>query len=373
MNSEVDDGRGGSSVEDLPDCHASSSSPEYSPFPMYDSGPPDPEEKVDVPYEGHVNEEEELRGGAEEDEAPLPPEAIAASFEEHRDEKDRHVEDGDEEAPCPPESIAASHEVIDGIDQEAKKKSSVFIEDGTAPRVPDERIAFACETEENISIIQDIGRLHEINNDETPATMNDLEVPLDPSLFSYDHSHYTATNVQDGALSIAPTHQGDNGVGLATGRQGRMEIQSLTTEELVSPPRLHADPNNQSLPLLEATLVQDVPNEPIYIYINTNLREDGTVYDAIPVRHGWLRNNKAAALVSVSLAIAAIITGITMNEVNKNGSMNTVSEMIDGIQTARPVQFFVHTSWYLMLSRHCKRSPFSVCAQHSALHLEATW
>jgi hypothetical protein len=90
-------------------------------------------ERITAPFEGHGNEEE-LLGEGEDDSAPRPPEMIAASFEEelgkpkiigddigapdpnangqaNEEELLEEVEDDDDEgAPIPPEMVAASFE-----------------------------------------------------------------------------------------------------------------------------------------------------------------------------------------------------------------------------------------------------------------------
>jgi hypothetical protein len=118
---------------------------------------------------------------------------------------------------------------------------------------------------------------------------------------------------------------------LAGSDQGHEEIPFLTTEELMSPPWPHYDRNNQSLPLLEATLVQDVPEEPIYIYINTNSQEP--FYDAFPLSdpqdndaHGLLRKNNRLIMIGLVLvAMAAIISAVVPQPLSGT-VMNNVSE-----------------------------------------------
>ncbi len=99
----------------------------------------------------------------------------------------------------------------------------------------------------------------------------------------------------------------------------------------MSPPWPHYDRNNQSLPLLEATLVQDVPEEPIYIYINTNSQEP--FYDAFPLSdpqdndaHGLLRKNNRLIMIGLVLvAMAAIISAVVPQPLSGT-VMNNVSE-----------------------------------------------
>ena len=71
-------------------------------------------------------------------------------------------------------------------------------------------------------------------------------------------------------------------------------MTTRTTEESMSPPWLNFDRSHQLLPLLEATLVQDVPNEPVYEAFPMPAPE---VNDA----HGWLR---------ISLKLRVVILGV---------------------------------------------------------------
>jgi hypothetical protein len=263
----------------------------------------DPEGQIALPFEGHVHEEI-TQWEAEDDLAPPPPEMVAASYEEYGYEEEKREEGEEDEAPGPPELIAASNEAIENADQEAKKKSPEIFEDVNNPQVPGEGVAPVHETEVNINSAQDIiGSLHEVfDNDVTPATMENREGLMDPSSSS-DQQHPTASNAQVGAFSISPTPQGGDRPILAGSDQGHIEVPILTTEELMSPSRPNFDPNNQSLPLLEGTLVQDVPQEPVYIYINTISQEP--VYDAFPVRN--TRKWKVVMLGLVLVASAAII------------------------------------------------------------------
>ncbi len=153
--------------------------------------------------------------------------------------------------------------------------------------------------------------MHEINADETQVTINnDRERRHDPSLLS-DHQHIPVTNVQDGTFSVDPTSQGDNDASLAASSQGHAELQNLPTEELMSsPPRLYVDPYNQSLPLLEGTLVQDLPNEPVY----KAYRVSDTRNDDVP---GWLRKNYKVVISGLVFVATALI--ITMVVVTRGG------------------------------------------------------
>jgi hypothetical protein len=264
------------------------------------------------------------RGEAEDDdEAPRPPEMIAAYFERKSYEEEKREEgDDDEEASRPPAMIASSCEHTDNVDQEAKRIFLALIQDDAVavPQVPEERVPSSHEVEENTrGIMQDIDRLDEIDNNQTPGNATNRVVGHHDTSLLLNQLHYTAINVQDGTFSVSPTHQSGNNSSLVPSSQDPMSIG--TNQELIAPPRSgYTDTNNQSLPLLEATLVEDV-------------------YDAFPVRHSWLRNNYKAVILGTVLvaiaAIAAVITSFQMQRGPDNSpSTTTVSEIIDEILAA---------------------------------------
>jgi hypothetical protein len=247
---------------------------------------------VAASFKGHGYEEEKQEE-AEDDLAPPPPKMVAALFEWHAYGKEKREEGEEDEAPGPPELIVVSYKAIDNTDQEVKKKSPESIEEGVDPQVPQEQIASVHEAEVNINSLQDIiGSLHEIcSNNGTPVTMDHRESLLDPSSLS-DQQHPTASNIQVGASSNTPTPQDGDRPSLVGNDQGHVDVPILTAEESMSRARPNFDPNNQSLPLLEATHVEDVPYKPAYIYINTNSQEP--VCNAFPLSdtqdngmHGW--------------------------------------------------------------------------------------
>ena len=318
-----------------------------------DDEAPRPPDMVAASFEaGCGHEEEKGEGEGEDDGAPLPPDFIASSFEEHISYEEEEKREGgrggnEDEAPRPPSMIAAALcEEIDTADQEAtkKRKPRRLIEDGDDPQaVPEERTASAQEAEENIACMQDFvnnNLMREIddvfNNDGTPAMTNtgNRGRLLDPSS-SPNQPPSTASNVRVGAISITPTPQrGDgrslgfaaNDQGFAANDQGHVGMTIRSTEESMSPPRPSFDRSHQSVPLIEATLVQDVPQEPVYIYINTNSGEE-TVYDAFPMSdtqnndvHGWSRISFKFRIIMLGLvlvAMAAIIGVAVMIAGNK--------------------------------------------------------
>jgi hypothetical protein len=258
---------------------------------------------------------------------------VAALFEGHGYKEEKQEEGEEDEAPGHPELIAASYKAIDNANQEAKKKSPQSIEEGVDPQVPQEQIASTNEAEGFINSMQNVfNLLHEVfDNDGTPSNTENQESLLDPSSSS-DQQHPTAFNVQVSAFAITPTPQAGDQPSLAGSDQGHVEIPILTTEESMSPPQPHYDCNNQSLPLLEATLVQDIPEEPIYIYMNTNSQEP--VYNAFPLsdtdndEHGLLRKNTRLIIIGLVLVgIAAIISAVVPLPLSGT-VMNNVSEKI---------------------------------------------
>jgi hypothetical protein len=273
-----------------------------------DEAPPPPEamaasfeDDVDKPelideYNGAPDRDEELpRWETEGDEAPPLPEMIAAAFEKRRDEEEKREECDDDDAPCPPELMAASYEAMDSVDREVKMNTPDLMEH-------DRRIALVhYEAEANFSIVQEIGYLDERNTCELPATVNNAQVLPVSSLLS---EQYRNINVENGLSSVPPTTQGGYNASLAASSQGQLEIPIGTNQDLVSRPRLYVDPNNQSLPLLEATLVEDKPDEPVYDAFPLS----DTQHDVVP---GWLQKNHMAVILGLVLvAIAAIVTVI---------------------------------------------------------------
>ena len=96
-----------------------------------------------------------------------------------------------------------------------------------------------------------------------------------------------------------------------------MELTIDHTPELLLPPRPNLYPSGQSVPLLEATCVDD------------------EVYDAVRVSddHGWSRRTQKymmLGLVSIGFLATAAITGVTVV------SMGSQNEGSNGIDTPRP-------------------------------------
>ena len=94
-----------------------------------------------------------------------------------------------------------------------------------------------------------------VDNKGTPVSTE-----LQPSLTSND---------QVGVLSMTPTPQR----GFNTNLPDHVRMTIYPTPQLMSESRPSFDPSHQSLPLLEATLVQDVPEEPVYDAIPINSRQ----------------------------------------------------------------------------------------------------
>ena len=88
------------------------------------------------------------------------------------------------------------------------------------------------------------------------------------------------------------------------------------TPQLTSGSRPSFDPSHQSLPLLEATLVQDVPEEPVYDAIPMDSAQDNYA-------HGWsTRARKYRYIISglVFSAAASIIAVVVVASFQERGS-----------------------------------------------------
>jgi hypothetical protein len=281
----------------------------------HDGYAPVPPDMIAASFEAGCSYEEEKVEEGDDEEAPRPPDMVASSFEGHGYEEEEKREEGeDDEAPRPPSMMAASCEEIDAADHKATKATKrppVTIDEGVDPQVPEER------------------------NDGTPANTGNQGSRFDPSSSS-NQPPSTASNVQVGTPSITPTPQREDqrSLSLAINDQGHAGMTIPPTEESMPSPRPNFDRSQQSLPLLEATLVQDVPNEPVYIYINTNSREE-TVYDAVPmpapeiVAHGWSRISLkfrvmiiGLVLVAMAAIVAVVVTMTIAVVVTNDGSPN---------------------------------------------------
>jgi hypothetical protein len=265
-----------------------------------DEAPPLPPDMVAASFEaGYGHEEEKREEEGEDDEAPLPPEFIASSFEgQGYEEEEKREEGDDDEAPRPPSMIAASWEEIDAADDKATKKPPVSSEDGVDHQIPGER------------------------NDGAPVTTGNRERLFDPSSSS-NQTPSTASYVQVGAPSFTPTPQrGDErSLGFAANDHGHVGMTTRTTEESMSPPRPSFDRSHQSVPLIEATLVQDVPQEPVYDAFPMPAPE---VNDA----HGWSRISLKLRVVILGLVLVAMaaIIAAAMKIFGPGTATNTVSE-----------------------------------------------
>jgi hypothetical protein len=235
--------------------------------------------KLDAVEAGCSYEEEKV-GEGDDEEAPRPPDMVASSFEGHGYEEEEKREEGeDNEAPRPPSMMAASWEEIDAADHKATKATKrppATIDEGVGPQVPEER------------------------NDGTPANTGNQGSRLDP-FSSSNQPSTTASNAQVATPSITPTlPRGDQrSLGLAANDQGHVGMTIRPTDESMPSPRPIFDRSNQSLLLLEATLVQDVPEEP--------------VYDAVPmpapeiVAHGWSRISLKLRVMIIGLVLVALV------------------------------------------------------------------
>ena len=211
-----------------------------------DDDAPQPPELIAEAFEGPWDEEDDC--------TPLPPDMVAASFEAVKpkliddddapapvpfegrgDEEEKREEVEDEYAPLPPEMIAASHEGNDAANQEAAKRTECH----------------------RLNQPVNCADLHEvIDNDETHVTTAIQGSLLNPSSLP-NQQPSAATGVQVGAFSITPPMRDDQpSLIIVCDDTIRPNLESISPRPNI--------PTNHSVPLLEARLVPDVPDEPVY-------------------------------------------------------------------------------------------------------------
>jgi len=261
-------------------------------------------------------DEEEKEKEAENDYDPLPPETIAALFEaakpkliednedssvppeqipapceRHGDEEEKEEEAEDDYAPLPPEMIAVSYEMDhDANEKGPKKPEAIEGNVGTNNN----------STQDVISLFFESGTIMPENGtDSLPEIVDNIGTPvsteLQPSLTNND---------QVSVLSMTPTPQR----GLNTSLPDHVSMTIYPTPQLTSGSRPSFDPSHQSLPLLEATLVQDVPEEPVYDAIPIDATQD-------KYAHGWstrARKYRYIILGLLSITMTAIIAVVVV-------------------------------------------------------------
>ncbi len=321
-------------------------------------------EQIAAPFDGHGDEEEnrekfeddnaqvhpevidslfeeaampELIG---DDGAPLPPDVIVASFEGHGEKKEKREECEDDVAPRLPEMIAASYKDTGATDQEAIKKPPVSMEGAVDPQVPEERFPSAHEAGENI---QNVHHLREdFNNHVTPDNTASQEFLSDP--YSSSNLQYpTTSRVQVGAFATTPTPMIGDEPSLAVGNQGHEEIAIYPTHELMSQLQPSIDLIDDSLPLLEGTLVQDLPEERVYDAFPMNTTQDN---DA----NGWSRRFRKYRVILFGLvlvtaaAIIAVVVLVSSDKKNEWAGSNDVADPIMTSTTSTTVALEVYST-----------------------------
>jgi hypothetical protein len=263
---------------------------------------------------------------AEDENPPLPPETIVASFEEAPvGDNNKAREEVEYDAPPPSEMTAASYEEIDAAEKEANATPPKSIEDDNGAQVPARRIASVHMTEESIrrDIINSIRPLIDeaFDNNETSVTTENREIHNDPPS-SLINPPSTAATSQPGASSTTPTPERSDYPSLAASNYGHVEITILPTPEPMSRPRPNFDQDYPSLPLLEATAVD---SEIYHAVVMSDTQDNGA--------RGWSRISqqyRVIFLVLVLVAVAAIIAVVVV--VAGNGD-----EPIAPVTTIAPV------------------------------------
>jgi hypothetical protein len=270
------------------------------------------------------------------DEAPLPPETIAASYEEVKPEFiqddvelpvlpglivascERHgvevdgldeISDDDDGAPSPPEIQAASHEevkpvfICEGNGDEERSHVEVEGDEDIAPQPPGMIAALFerknDEEEKWEEIEDDCARIdtNPLPNGETPENHDSLSNRTSSSNFQ----PFSATGDEEiGAIAIDPSPQSVSDPNLHISGQGRVEVATDPTPEMMSWPPTSIHPSY----LPEATPVEDVSQE--------------AIYDAFPIEKNDAhdpsrRFHKYPVLCLISSISAAIIAGVTVS------------------------------------------------------------
>jgi len=306
-----------------------------------------PTEQIASPFDGHGDEEMQV-DEFEDDHAPLPPETIAASYEaakptfiENNDDASIPTEQqvaspfdghGDDNAPLPPEMIAASFEAlmpelyVDKVSSLLPKIKPASVKeheneqqevDYNGARAPFEIMASSFEVnhfteyqaKNNLGLLEDNDGAN-MNNIQDIFDSIDEGGALESNSSSYssfqDADKDKTTTVLDPSSTVND--------------QGHVGISIYPSQEVMTRPRLGIDPSYQSAPLLEATLVEDKHEEP--------------VYDAFPIgpvqndyAHGWSRKFQKYRLIILGLLSITVTAIIAVAVVASSGRRDKRSEL----------------------------------------------
>jgi hypothetical protein len=278
--------------------------------------------------------------------AQIPGEQYAvASFQGHGDDEHGGLEDedeDDEQAPPPPEMIAASYESIDylqkarnpsnnthaqipaghnaaasfqghGDDEQGEMENDQSDEDeGQAPLPPEMIAALYEQTVEESQLEKARNLTSSIYDDMELGIENSVEdhVDLLHVVFDNDGTHHTKTENPGSRVdspTSAPAIIRSDPISIVTPTLENVDVLSLprsdcqvrdletsmppTSTEPMPPSRPIFDRSNQSLPLLEATLVQDAPDVP--------------VYDAFPLSDNWTKPLQKYRVIILGLILVA--------------------------------------------------------------------
>jgi hypothetical protein len=212
---------------------------------------------------------------------------VAASFEKNDDEEEKLEDIEDEYAPVPSEMMAALYELNEVV------KNPAMIEDDVGCTINSAQDA-------TTSISASRTFLAGIGTESLP----DVETPAD----SYSQEMPSTSNLQPSFTSneqVALSGRGDD-PSMPNNDHGQVEVAIIPNPELMQGSQLDIYSNNQSLPLLEGTLVPDLSEEP--------------VYDAFPIypnhnngRHVWSMRAPIFRAIIVGwllLAVPAIVTSL---------------------------------------------------------------
>jgi hypothetical protein len=282
-----------------------------------DGAPPPPEiqaashEEVKPVFicEGNGDEERshvEVEG--DEDIAPQPPGMIAALFERKNDEEEKWEEIEDDCVRVPPEMKAAFYDLDTDADTNESEKI-VLIEDnfdGIVNRAQD--ITDLIDGSGTFALGIDTNPLP---NGETPENHDSLS----NRTLSSNFQPFSATGDEEiGAIAIDPSPQSVSVPNLHISGQGRVEVATDPTPEMMPGPLPSIHPSY----LPEATPVEDIPQEPVY-----------DAFPMIPIEdndaHGQSRRfHKYPVICLISSISAAIIAGVTASIVRSQNEESNI-------------------------------------------------
>ena len=306
------------------------------------------------PFEGHGDEEEKDEEAEDEDCAPLPPDMIAASFEAA---KPKWIEDKDDRS-VSRKGIDATFEV-DGNNAERRvevddKVAPVLLEkatmstkavnlksinNGDCSFLPGPEVMYASfqgknyeeekrgEVEINCAAYDTDFIPGVSDKNITTATTENRKNILDNSSLSHLQPS-TATNDYVDAVSSSRPSQRGNDLSLYDSDQRHSDDFGLyLSPNVMSGSHPSIDPSHQSLPLLKARLVHDLPEEPVYdaFPIDSTLDKDSRGLSMQARKYRFVISGLVLSAAAATIAVSVVVSSDKKND--RTGS-NSFTETV---------------------------------------------